>query len=92
MALRGKKVKAFVWLFQAFLKCINGKHPGAIITDQDPAMYKVIAITFPTTHHWLCIWHILKKEFEKLGAIVHKKEFIEHFHSCLYSEGEFTSQ
>ncbi|XP_062152243.1 protein FAR-RED IMPAIRED RESPONSE 1-like [Alnus glutinosa] len=35
----------FVWLFEAWLKCMKGQAPGAIITDQDRAMKSAIKKT-----------------------------------------------
>ncbi|CAG8794952.1 11347_t:CDS:2, partial [Gigaspora rosea] len=53
-------------------KATRGYMPGVIITDGDPAMYRVVLIELPTTRHLFCIWHIkenLKKMLSaKLGA------------------------
>lgn len=54
-----------------------------IITDQDPAMTKAIASTLPNTHHRYCIWHIVNKFSEKLGAISYKEHYDE-FKSCIW--------
>ncbi|XP_038699552.1 protein FAR1-RELATED SEQUENCE 4-like [Tripterygium wilfordii] len=58
----------FTWLFQTWLACMNGVAPFGIITDQDRAMKNAIAIVFPNSRHRLCLWHIMKKMPEKLGA------------------------
>jgi hypothetical protein len=39
----------FVWLFETWLKCMKGKAPRAIITDQDRAMKSAINKVFPNT-------------------------------------------
>ncbi|XP_076953763.1 protein FAR1-RELATED SEQUENCE 5-like [Bidens hawaiensis] len=39
-----------------------------IVTDQDPAMKQAIAAVFPNTRHRLCMWHIMKKVADKVGA------------------------
>jgi hypothetical protein len=54
----------FTWLFEAWLKCMKGRAPRAIITNQDMAMKNVIKRVFPVTRHRFCLWHILKK-FQK---------------------------
>ncbi|KAG7955922.1 hypothetical protein I3843_11G098500 [Carya illinoinensis] len=58
----------FVWLFRAWLKCMNGQAPKAIITNQDWAMKSAISTVFPDTRHRYCLWHIMQKLKEKLGS------------------------
>jgi hypothetical protein len=36
----------FVWLFETWLKCMKGRAPRAIITDQDSAMKNAIKKVF----------------------------------------------
>ncbi|XP_041020470.1 protein FAR1-RELATED SEQUENCE 5-like [Juglans microcarpa x Juglans regia] len=66
--ISSEDTKTFVWLFQTWLKCMDGIVPRAIITDQDRAMKNVIAIVFPQSRHRFCLWHILNKVPEKLGS------------------------
>ena len=42
-----ENTETFVWLFETWLKCMNGRSPNAIITDQDRAMKSAINIVFP---------------------------------------------
>lgn len=58
----------FVWLFKSWLASISYCAPSAIITDQDRAMRNAIQIVFPEARHRWCLWHILKKLPEKVGA------------------------
>ncbi|KAF5466222.1 hypothetical protein F2P56_016169 [Juglans regia] len=66
--ISSEDTETFVWLFQTWLKCMDGITPRAIITDQDRAMKNAIAIVFPESRHRFCLWHILKKVPEKLGS------------------------
>ena len=59
--------ESFVWLFQSWLRCMLGKAPEGIITDQCKAMQNAIEVVFPTTRHRWCLWHIMKKIPEKLS-------------------------
>ncbi|XP_021827609.1 protein FAR1-RELATED SEQUENCE 5-like [Prunus avium] len=59
--LTSETMNSFVWLFEEFKKAMPGEPPKMIITDQDAAMSKAIALTLPTTFHRYCIWHILNK-------------------------------
>ena len=63
--LTSETTDSFVWLLEEFKKAMPGEPPKMIITDQDAAMSKAIAVTFPTTFHRYCIWHILNKITEK---------------------------
>ncbi|XP_044505676.1 protein FAR-RED IMPAIRED RESPONSE 1-like isoform X2 [Mangifera indica] len=63
--ISNKDTKTFVWLFQSWLTCMSNP-PKAIITNQDEAMQNAIGIVFPDTRHRWCLWHIMKKLFEKL--------------------------
>ncbi|KAL6579629.1 hypothetical protein OROMI_007653 [Orobanche minor] len=58
----------FIWLFRAWLVCMGGSPPNAIITDQDRAMKNTIEVVFPNVCHRLCLWHIMKKVPEKLKS------------------------
>ncbi|KAG7994548.1 hypothetical protein I3843_01G062800 [Carya illinoinensis] len=66
--LSSEDTSTFVWLFRAWLECMNGRAPKAIITDQDRAMKSSIALVFPDTRHRYCLWHIIRKLPEKLGS------------------------
>ncbi|XP_042979942.1 protein FAR-RED IMPAIRED RESPONSE 1-like [Carya illinoinensis] len=65
--ISSKDTSTFVWLFEAWLECMNGRAPQAIITDKDRAMKNAIGIVFPQTRHKYCLWHIIRKWPEKLG-------------------------
>ncbi|XP_078165536.1 protein FAR1-RELATED SEQUENCE 5-like [Carex rostrata] len=86
-------VKNIFWIdgrsrrsYQAFgdVIAMNGKHPKAIITNQDPTMRVAIAEVFPNTRHRCCQWHVMRKARDKLGAVYGKvKEVEEDSHACI---------
>ncbi|XP_034213032.1 protein FAR1-RELATED SEQUENCE 5-like [Prunus dulcis] len=63
--LIGETTDSFVWLLGEFKKAMLGEPPKMIITNQDAAMSKAIAVTLLTTFHRYCIWHIFNKITEK---------------------------
>ncbi|XP_074566345.1 protein FAR1-RELATED SEQUENCE 3-like [Curcuma longa] len=67
--LSDERADSFVWLLKTFIEAMPNGAPKVIITDQDPAMTKAIAQVFPQTIHRYCLWHILNKFPEKLGAL-----------------------
>ncbi|XP_040996090.1 protein FAR-RED IMPAIRED RESPONSE 1-like [Juglans microcarpa x Juglans regia] len=83
--ISSEDTETFVWLFQTWLKCMDGIAPKAIITDQDRAMKNAIAIVFPESRHRLCLWHILKKVPEKLSSYASYKSGMKNaLMKCVY--------
>ncbi|XP_004289552.1 PREDICTED: protein FAR1-RELATED SEQUENCE 8-like [Fragaria vesca subsp. vesca] len=42
---------SFIWLYEEWKKCMKGKSPNAIITDQCAAMKNAIVVVFPDAKH-----------------------------------------
>ncbi|XP_031473146.1 protein FAR1-RELATED SEQUENCE 5-like [Nymphaea colorata] len=77
---------SFVWLFTTWLEAMCGRHPTAIITNQDPAIEAALARVFPNSRHRLCMWHILRKVPEKLSHVYHAhKSFKDEFYRCIHN-------
>ncbi|XP_058070937.1 protein FAR1-RELATED SEQUENCE 5-like [Magnolia sinica] len=76
---------SFAYNVKVDAEAMLGDPPKAIITDQDPAMTKAIAIVFPNAFHRYCIWHILHKVPEKLGHIAFKDEFKVPFYDSIWN-------
>ena len=53
--LSNEDTNTFIWLFESWLKCMSGRAPNAIITDQNKVMQKAIEIIFPKTKHRFCL-------------------------------------
>ncbi|XP_076917291.1 protein FAR1-RELATED SEQUENCE 5-like [Bidens hawaiensis] len=45
-----------------------------VVTDQDPAMKQAISLVLPNSRHRLCMWHIMKKLADKVGATLCNNE------------------
>ncbi|XP_066161928.1 protein FAR1-RELATED SEQUENCE 5 [Oryza sativa Japonica Group] len=69
LANRDERAESFEWLFKTFLKCMGGKAPMCILTDEDPAMASAIREVLKNTIHRLCRWHVLKKYKKQLGVL-----------------------
>ena len=50
----------YVWLLERFLETMKGKAPVSVITDGDNAMRGAIRRVFPSAHHRLCAWHLMR--------------------------------
>ncbi|XP_008788240.2 protein FAR1-RELATED SEQUENCE 6-like isoform X1 [Phoenix dactylifera] len=56
----------YLWLFKAWLTCMRGCPPNAIITDECEAIQGAVAEVFPEARHRICLWHIMKNVQQKL--------------------------
>ncbi|KAK7255914.1 hypothetical protein RIF29_29342 [Crotalaria pallida] len=86
---------SFAWLFSSWLRCMSGKPPGGIVTDQCKAMQNAIELVFPTTHHRWCLWHIMKKIPEKLKGFGEYKKMKNAMKAAVYDtlmEAEFEEE
>ncbi|XP_020170124.1 protein FAR-RED IMPAIRED RESPONSE 1-like [Aegilops tauschii subsp. strangulata] len=52
--IRDEDADSFRWLFKTFLRCMRGKAPICILTDQCPTMASAIPDAFKNTVHKLC--------------------------------------
>ncbi|XP_061340632.1 protein FAR1-RELATED SEQUENCE 5-like [Gastrolobium bilobum] len=83
--LQDETEDTFIWLFEEWLRAMNGKHLIAIITDQDLSISNAVSKIFPNAKHRYCIWHIMKKFPEKLSHVYHENaSFKKHFNECIW--------
>ncbi|KAF8036156.1 hypothetical protein BT93_C1991 [Corymbia citriodora subsp. variegata] len=91
--LLDETAESFIWLFDAFLKCMGNKAPKIIFTDQNQVMAKAIRTVFPNTQHRLCFWHIRKNANQNIPHLYKKPGFKDKYFSTLMyrcqSEDEF---
>ncbi|XP_020531997.1 protein FAR1-RELATED SEQUENCE 5 isoform X1 [Amborella trichopoda] len=86
--LRDETEESLVWLFSTWLEAMSGRHPVAIITDQNAAMTLAAAKVFPRTGHRFCKWHIHRKFQEKLGLVARRHpNFKGDFSECINMSG-----
>jgi hypothetical protein len=76
---------SFFWLFENFLEAMGGHKPNLILTDQDLGMKSAIEKVFDSSAHRFCMWHIMKKLSEKVGALKSNDDFNSRFKSCVWS-------
>ncbi|XP_072084579.1 protein FAR1-RELATED SEQUENCE 5-like [Arachis hypogaea] len=66
--MKNEDIQSFKWLFECWLRCMRGKAPKGILTDQCASIQRAIELWMPTTIHRWCIWHIMKKIPSKLNG------------------------
>ncbi|XP_027340513.1 protein FAR1-RELATED SEQUENCE 6-like [Abrus precatorius] len=67
--LAGVTIESYTWLFRAWLTSILGRPPQVIITDQCGILQTAVVDVFPRATHCLCLFNIMQKIPEKLGAL-----------------------
>ena len=73
---------SFKWLFESFLRCMGGKHPITLITDQAAAIGAAASTVFPNTFHALCTFHICENARSRLGSKA-TEDFWEELHQMI---------
>ncbi|KAK2994179.1 hypothetical protein RJ640_018164 [Escallonia rubra] len=64
-----ESVEYFVWMFKAWLTCMQGRPPQVIITDQSKPLQVAVPEVFPQARHCYCLWYIMQRVPEKLGGL-----------------------
>ncbi|KAG8377300.1 hypothetical protein BUALT_Bualt08G0014900 [Buddleja alternifolia] len=82
--LADETTESFVWLFHAWLTCMSGQAPLAIVTDQRKAMQIAITQVFTQARHRLCLWHIMQKVPQKLNGYIEYKSTKRAMEAAVY--------
>ena len=93
--LSAEDTESFVWLFECWVRCMAGRQPGGIVTDQCKAMQKAIGIALPNTRHRWCLWHIMRKIPDKLKGYAAYKGIKSAMKEAIYdtlTEEEFNEK
>ncbi|CAN1130765.1 Protein FAR-RED IMPAIRED RESPONSE 1 [Linum perenne] len=77
--------ESFQWLFRTFLRCMKGKKPKTIFTDQDAAMAVAIREEMPEVFHGLCTFHILQNARRNLGTSLFNQELVRRLLLLFYN-------
>ncbi|XP_061360369.1 protein FAR1-RELATED SEQUENCE 6-like isoform X1 [Gastrolobium bilobum] len=64
-----ESVDYFVWIFKAWLKCMLGRPPHVVITDQCKPLQIAVAQVFPHARHCYSLQYIMLRVPEKLGGL-----------------------
>ncbi|WOK97404.1 protein FAR1-RELATED SEQUENCE 6-like [Canna indica] len=66
--LSDETTETYAWLFKAWIACMYGEFPTALITDQSKGIQSAIAQVLPNVRHRMCLFQIMKRVPEKLGG------------------------
>lgn len=62
------------------LDAMDGKCPKSVIIDGCPSMKSAIAKVFPTAHHRLCAWHLIRNATTNIKD----PQFLPKFKNCMF--------
>lgn len=68
--LAGETSESYIWLLRAWITCMLGRPPQAVITDQCRNLQTAVADVFPRASHCLHLACIMQKFPENLGGLL----------------------
>ncbi|KAL5563082.1 hypothetical protein UlMin_032829 [Ulmus minor] len=82
--LAGETIESYTWLFRAWLTCMSGRPPQAIITDQCGTLQTTVADVFPRASQCFSLSRIMQKVPEELGGLFGFDDFKAAFSRAVY--------
>ncbi|KAM2958012.1 hypothetical protein FF2_024927 [Malus domestica] len=82
--IASETVESYTWLFRAWLTCMMGRPPQAIITRQCGTLQTAISDVFPRASHCLCLSHIMQRVPEILGGLFEYEAVKESLSRAVY--------
>ncbi|KAM1714693.1 hypothetical protein ACFX12_025267 [Malus domestica] len=82
--IASETVESYTWLFRAWLTCMMGRPPQAIITRQCGTLQTAISDVFPRASHCLCLSHIMQKVPEIFGGLFEYEAVKESLSRAVY--------
>lgn len=66
--LADETAETYTWLFKAWVACMSGNLPKAIITDQCRGIQSAIAEVVPGVRHRICLHQVMKRASDQLSG------------------------
>ncbi|KAM1513674.1 hypothetical protein ACFX1Z_025077 [Malus domestica] len=82
--IASETVESYTWLFRAWLTCMMGRPPQAIITRQCGTLQTAISDVFPRASHCLCLSHIMQRVPEIFGGLFEYEAVKESLSRAVY--------
>ncbi|CAH1767121.1 3960_t:CDS:2, partial [Entrophospora sp. SA101] len=81
-----ENIETFNWIFES-LKSIYLKEPKTIMSDHDLSLEKSIKLNYPSSLHYLCLYHIYNNLKRNIRPLIHDNynNFIKDFNRLLES-------
>ncbi|XP_072970145.1 protein FAR1-RELATED SEQUENCE 6-like [Typha angustifolia] len=82
--LSDETAETYVWLFKAWIACMSGHLPKALITDQCKGIQSAISEVLPGVHHRFCLFQIMKRASERLGGMAEYRVISKALQKAVY--------
>lgn len=82
--LSDEAAENYIWLFKAWLTCMRGCPPNAIITDDCKVIHGAVTEVFPEARHRVCLWHVMKNVKQKLRGFGEYKKLKKELKKVVY--------
>ncbi|KAF2945771.1 protein FAR1-RELATED SEQUENCE 6 isoform X1 [Oryza sativa Japonica Group] len=82
--LSDETAETYSWLFKAWIACMYGNLPKAIITGHCRGIQSAVAEVIPGVHHRICLFHIMRKATERLGGLSEYAAISKAFQKAVY--------
>uniref|UniRef100_A0A453P219 Protein FAR1-RELATED SEQUENCE n=2 Tax=Triticinae TaxID=1648030 RepID=A0A453P219_AEGTS len=96
--LSDETAETYTWLFKAWVACMSGNLPKAIITDQCRGIQSAVAEVVPGVRHRICLHQIMKKAADQLSGLSEYKAISKALQKAAYDsltvdefEGEWST-
>ncbi|XP_008800885.2 protein FAR1-RELATED SEQUENCE 6-like [Phoenix dactylifera] len=82
--LSDETTETYVWLLKAWIACMSGHIPKALISDHCKGIQSAVSEVLPGIRHRLCSWQIIKKVPEKLGGFAEYRAISKAMQKAVY--------
>ncbi|KAL0909980.1 hypothetical protein M5K25_020899 [Dendrobium thyrsiflorum] len=82
--LSDESTETYIWLLKAWIACMSGQLPKALISDHCKSIQIAVSEVLPRVRHRLCLWQIMKKASEKLGGLTEYRAIHKAMQKAVY--------
>ncbi|PVH66623.1 hypothetical protein PAHAL_1G300200 [Panicum hallii] len=82
--LSDETAETYSWLLKAWIACMSGNLPKAIVTDYCRGIQSAVAEVIPGVRHRMCLFQIMRKAAERLSGLSEYRAINKAMHKAVY--------
>ncbi|XP_020245627.1 protein FAR1-RELATED SEQUENCE 6-like isoform X2 [Asparagus officinalis] len=82
--LSDETAETYIWLLKAWIACMSGYMPNAVISDYCKGIQSAVAEVLPGVRHRFCLFQIMKKVPENLGGLAEYRAIHKQLQKAVY--------
>ncbi|CAN6172271.1 unnamed protein product [Urochloa humidicola] len=82
--LSDETAETYAWLLKAWIACMSGNLPKAIITDYCRGIQSAVDEVIPGVRHRMCLFQIMRKAAERLSGLSEYRAINKAMHKAVY--------